>query len=134
VKQRTFRPRQEAVLETLYRDRTGWRQARLLQLLRLFNECLGPGADRQGRPSQEMLCGKLGPRESAGEPQYQGLLRLLEEEIAYVQEEFEYAEKVNEEKAAIERDAALAPVGEAWTALVRQHAALDRSIYPAGAG
>jgi hypothetical protein len=35
---------------------------------------------------------------------------------------------VNEEKAAIERDAALAPVGEAWSTLVHQQAVLDRSI------
>jgi hypothetical protein len=50
-----------------------------------------------------------GPRESAGEPRHQELLRLLDAEIAYVQEEFDYAEKVNEERAAIERDTALAP-------------------------
>jgi hypothetical protein len=62
------------------------------------------------------------------DPQYQELLRLLEEEIAHVQEEFEYEEKMNEEKAAIERDAALAPVGETWDTLVRQEGSLDRSI------
>ena len=56
------------------------------------------------------------------------LLRLLEEEIASVQEEFEYAEKANEERAAIERDACLAPEGETWRMMLRQEAALDRSI------
>jgi hypothetical protein len=75
-----------------------------------------------------MLSQQLGPRESAGEPQYQELLRLLDEEIAHVQEEFQYAEKVNEEKAAIERDAALAPEGETWKMMLRQEAALDHSI------
>jgi hypothetical protein len=35
---------------------------------------------------------------------------------------------MNEEKAAIERDAALAPVGEAWNTMVRLESALDRSI------
>ena len=53
---------------------------------------------------------------------------LLDEEIARVGEEFEYAEKVNEEKAAVERDACLAPVGDDWRTLVRLEAALDRSI------
>jgi hypothetical protein len=52
----------------------------------------------------------------------------LDEEIAQVQEEFQYAEKVNEEKAAIERDAALAPQGETWKMMLRQEAALDQSI------
>jgi len=128
VKQRTFRPRQASELESLYKAKTGWRQARLLALLRLSSESLGPGADRQGSESQETLYKQLGPLEPAGDPQYQELLRLLGEEIAHVQEEFEYAEKVNEEKAAIDRDAALAPVGETWNTLVRQEGTLDRSI------
>jgi hypothetical protein len=63
-----------------------------------------------------------------GEPERQELLRLLEEEIASVGEEFEYAEKANEERAAIERDACLAPEGETWSMMLRQEAALDRSI------
>jgi hypothetical protein len=53
---------------------------------------------------------------------------LLEEEIASVREEFAYAEKANEERAAIERDACLAPEGETWSMMLRQEAALDRSI------
>jgi hypothetical protein len=53
---------------------------------------------------------------------------LLEEEIASVREEFAYAEKANEERAAIERDACLAPEGETWRMMLRQEAALDRSI------
>jgi hypothetical protein len=128
VKQRTFHPLQGATLETLYRGRTGWRQARLLELLRLFTESFGPPAARLDPELEETLRNQCGPRESAGEPQYEELLRLLEEEIAHVREEFEYAEKVNEEKAAIERDAALAPVGETWHMLLRQEGALDRSI------
>jgi sporulation protein YlmC with PRC-barrel domain len=66
--------------------------------------------------------------EPPGEPEHQELLRLLEEEIASVGEEFEYAEKANEERAAIERDACLAPEGETWRMMLRQEAALDRSI------
>ncbi|MGO8731996.1 MAG: hypothetical protein ACLQVM_04280, partial [Terriglobia bacterium] len=62
------------------------------------------------------------------EPEYQELLRLLDEEIASVREEFEYAEKANEERVAIEREACLAPEGETWSMLLRQEGALDRSI------
>ena len=54
--------------------------------------------------------------------------RLLDEEIAGVREEFEYAEQANQQKAAIERDACLAPVGETWRMLLRQENALDRAI------
>jgi hypothetical protein len=127
VKQRIFGPRQGSELKDLYGGYEGWRQARLLRLLSLFKDAFGPGA-RPDPELDELMVKTFGPREKAGEPQYQELLRLLDEEIAYVEEEFRHAEKVNEEKAAIERDAALAPAGEVWTALVRQQAALDRSI------
>jgi hypothetical protein len=53
---------------------------------------------------------------------------LLDEEIAALQPEFEYAEKVNAERAAIERDACLAPEGETWRLMLRQESSLDRSI------
>ena len=59
---------------------------------------------------------------------WQELLRLLEEEIAAVKAAFEEEVKVQEEKDAIERDACLAPAGETWEMLLRQEAALDRSI------
>ena len=108
ARQRSFGPRQCAVLENGYQGSVGWRQARLLKLLGLFSESE--------------------PTALPGEPQYQELLGLLDQEIARVQEEFEYAEKVNEEKAALERDACLAPVGEDWRTLVRLEGALDRSI------
>jgi hypothetical protein len=45
-----------------------------------------------------------------------------------VREEFAYAEKANEERAAIEREACLAPEGETWKMMLRQEAALDHSI------
>jgi hypothetical protein len=129
AKQRTFRPRQHAVLETLYQGMLGWRPARLCRLLRLF----GDPTERAGRKDGEneehrKLAAGGGAIEEAGEAEYEELLRLLEEEMAQVREEFEYVEKVNEEIAAIERDAALAPEGEAWTTLARQQAALDRPI------
>jgi hypothetical protein len=116
IKQRTFRPRQYGVLESLYQGTTGWRQALIFRLLHRFSDPLYRDA-QQGDACQP-----------PGEPERQELLRLLEEEIASVQEEFQYAEKVNEEKAAVERDACLAPEGETWSMMLRQEAALDRSI------
>jgi hypothetical protein len=53
---------------------------------------------------------------------------LLEEEMASVQQEFEYEEKLNQERAAIERDACLAPAGEEWKLMLRREETLDRSI------
>ena len=79
-------------------------------------------------PQQGERQGTSAPAEQTGEPQYNELLRLLDEEIAGVREEFEYAEQANEQKAAIERDACLAPVGETWRMLLRQENALDRAI------
>ena len=126
VKQRTFKPRQASEIETLYRGKEGWRQARLCYLLWLFRESVKRSA--QDKELEELPTKDFGPREQAGEPQYQELLRLLDEETASVQEEFQYAEKVNEEKAAIERDACLAPVGDQWGMMLRREGALDRSI------
>jgi hypothetical protein len=77
---------------------------------------------------RQFLCKQDPACEPPGEPERQELLRLLEEEIASVREEFAYAEKGNEERAAIEREACLAPEGETWSMMLRQEAALDRSI------
>jgi len=54
-----------------------------------------------GRRSPALLL--HAPGETAGEAQHQELLRLLDEEITHLQEKVEYAEKVNEERAAIGR-------------------------------
>jgi hypothetical protein len=125
VKQRIFKPRQRCLLEALYRGQKGWRQARLCFLLDQFME----EVKRRAHPEEGGVDeNESGRREEAGEAQYQELLHLLEEEIAGAQEEFEYAEKVNEEKVAIERDACLALEGEAWSMLLRQEETLDRSI------
>jgi hypothetical protein len=128
VKQRTFRVRQYAVLESLYRDTIGWRQALIFRLLHRFGDPMYLEAQQADEEEQQYLR-KMGfGYEPPGEPEYQELLRLLEEEIASVREEFAYAEKANEERAAIERDACLAPEGETWRMMLRQEAALDRSI------
>jgi hypothetical protein len=128
VKQRTFRVRQYAVLESLYRDTIGWRQALIFSLLHRFGDPMYLEAQQADEEEQQYLR-KMGfGYEPPGEPERQELLRLLEEEIASLREEFAYAEKANEERAAIERDACLAPEGETWRMMLRQEAALDRSI------
>ena len=128
VKQRTFRPRQVGVLESLYRGAMGWRTALICKLLQRFSDAPRL-AEQQADEEEREFLRKIGaPTEPPGEPERQELLRLLEEEIASVGEEFAYAEKVNEESAAIERDACLAPEGETWRMMLRQEGALDRSI------
>jgi hypothetical protein len=128
VKQRTIRPRQYAVLESLYRGMMGWRVGLICKLLQRF--CDAPKlAQQQADEDYLRFLREIGaPTEPPGEPEHQELLRLLEEEIASLREEFAYAEKANEERAAIERDACLAPEGETWSMMLRQEAALDRSI------
>jgi hypothetical protein len=95
----------QSTIERLYRGRMGWRIALIARRLRLFSDSSQPGV-----------------------PDRQELLRLLDEEIAAVELEFEYAEKVNAERAAIERDACLAPAGDTWRMMLRQESSLDRSI------
>jgi hypothetical protein len=128
VKERTFRVRQYAVLESLYSGATGWRQALIFRLLHHFGDpmCLeAQQADEEEKQYRRQMGTYYEPPGEAGR---QELLRLLEEEIASVREEFAYAEKANEERAAIERDACLAPEGETWKMMLRQEAALDHSI------
>jgi len=126
VKQRVFEPRQASWIESADLGQQGWRQARLAKLLRLASESAQQGAPGQER--EESVGARHGVPVQETEAQYEELLRLLEEEMAWVQEEFEYAEKVHEEKVAIERDACLAPEGEQWQMMLRREAALDRSI------
>jgi hypothetical protein len=66
--------------------------------------------------------------EPADELRYNELVLLLEEERASVEEEFDYEEKLSEERAAIERDACLAPAGEEWRMMLRREESLDRAI------
>jgi hypothetical protein len=94
----------------------GWRIALIARRLRLFS-----GSNQAGEQP-------TGATPQAGEPERQELLRLLDEEIAAVEQESEYAEKVNAERAAIERDACLAPAGDTWRMMLRQESSLDRSI------
>ncbi len=129
IQQRSFRPRQYFVLESLYQGMVGWRQALIFGLLHRFSDPVDLAEQQEKNEQYRQYLRKQGRNcEPPGEPERQELLRLLAEEIASVGEEFEYAEKANEERAAIERDACLAPEGEAWSMLLRQEAALDRAI------
>ena len=120
VRSRAFHAWHASELAGFCEKRGGWRAARLCHLLCVFAE----SASRM----PEDGAGQEPPVEEADEPQYKELLQLLEEEMASVEEEFEYEEKLNEERAAIERDACLAPSGEEWKLMLRREETLDRSI------
>ncbi|MGD0471460.1 MAG: hypothetical protein ABSA54_24055 [Terriglobales bacterium] len=129
INQRTFRERQYAVLESFYRGMMGWRPGLIFSLLHRFSDPLHLREQQEEDEEYRQFLLKEGADcVPPGEPERQELLRLLEEEIASLREEFAYAEKANEERAAIERDACLAPEGETWRMMLRQEAALDRSI------
>jgi hypothetical protein len=129
IKQGASRPRQYAVLEPLYKGMMGWRPALMFRLLHRFSDPVHLRDQREDEEWRQFILRETGDAcEPPGEPERQELLRLLEEEIASVREEFGYAEKANEERAAIERDACLGPEGETWRMMLRQEAALDRSI------
>ncbi len=120
---RCFLPWQAAALKGCYGGKGGWRAGRIGHLLSFFAD-----PDIAARLVEA-------PGEPAGLPceptevlWHKELLRLLEAETASVAEEFEYEQKLNEEKVAIERDACLAPSGEEWRMLLRREEALDRAI------
>ena len=85
---------------------------------------VGAEADGEGAPKGCLYAAT----EPADELRYNELVLLLEDEMASVEEEFEYEEKLNEERAAIERDACLAPAGEEWRMMLRREESLDRAI------
>ena len=93
-------------LAALYEKKQGWRQARLLKLLR---------ARTAGTPA-------------CATDECQDLLRLLDEEIGFLEEESQYAESLNEEQASAARDACMAPDSDQWRILLRREEALDRAI------
>ena len=148
VHSRYFLAWQAAALQGFYRNKTGWRGPRLCFLLSLFagsnlplplggagahvaeaeddeeDDIEAPLVDAQ--PAQE--AGPFVATEPADELRYKQLVLLLADEVAAVEQEFEYEEKLNEEKTAIERDACLAPAGEEWRMLLRREESLDRAI------
>jgi len=151
---RSFLAWQAAALEGFYRKKGGWRAARLGHLLSLFAEAgtvapliegdagaplVGAQDEEEGDAGASLVGAEADgdgghkgcpydATEPADELRYNELVLLLEEERASVEEEFEYEEKLNEERAAIERDACLAPAGEEWRMLLRREESLDRAI------
>jgi len=149
---RYFLAWQAAALQGFYRKKSGWRGARLCFLLSLFAGSNLPQprgdagahvADAQGDEDADVEAplggaeatqeaGQKGRPFDATEPadelRYNELVLLLADEVAAVEQEFEYEEKLNEEKTAIERDACLAPAGEEWRMLLRREESLDRAI------
>jgi hypothetical protein len=145
---RSFLAWQAAALQGFYRNKTGWRGPRLCFLLSLFagsNLPLPLGgagahvAEAEGdeeedieaplvdaQPAQE--AGPFVATEPADELRYKQLVLLLADEVAAVEQEFEYEEKLNEERVAIERDACLAPAGEEWRMMLRREESVDRAI------
>jgi hypothetical protein len=129
-----------SILESLYQNRMGWRAARICSLLRLFSggetaasarapaPQSAPLAATEPRPAEAEKPEAAPSAGQAGGPQHRELLRLLDEEIAAVKEQFARAEKNNAERAALERDACQAPVGDTWDMMLRQETALDRAI------
>jgi hypothetical protein len=129
VKQGVYRPRQQTLLESLYRGEMGWRSQMVCALLYRFGEAADLPRQVANNPHYVEDLKELGNwREPPGEAEQQELVRLLGEEMASVEEELAYEEKANEERVAIEREACLAPQGETWNTLVRQEGSLDRSI------
>ena len=117
VKQGTFRQRQYAILEGLYRGIKGWRMGLIFRLLHRFGDPIEI-SDQQADEEWKAFLRRQGDNcEVPGEPEREELLRLLEEEIASVKEEFEYAEKANKVRILLRLrkemgDAPLAPPGE----------------------
>jgi len=149
---RYFLAWQAAALQGFYRNKTGWRGPRLCFLLSLFagsnlplplggagahvadveddeeDDVEAPLVDAQPAQEAGQEGGPFVATEPADELRYKQLVLLLADEVAAVEKEFEYEEKLNEEKTAIERDACLAPSGEEWRMLLRREESLDRAI------
>jgi hypothetical protein len=149
---RYFLAWQAAALQGFYRNKTGWRGPRLCFLLSLFagsnlplplggagahvaeaeddeeDDIEAPLVDAQPAQEAGQEGGPFVATEPADELRYKQLVLLLADEVAAVEQEFEYEEKLNEEKTAIKRDACLAPSGEEWRMLLRREESLDRAI------
>jgi len=127
VRQRVFKPGQRQQFATYYEGEIGWRPARFRHLLWLFSE--RAKAEQQGEQALDGFVSQhFEGGEAAVEVCCEELLGLLEEEIADVEEQFQHEVETQEERDAAERDACLAPEGKTWEMLLRQEAALDRSI------
>ncbi len=128
VREGVYAQRQGDVLAEHYADPKGWRLMLIFRLIGLFVEAKIIASKGPGEDCRPYVREALGMTDPPGERDRQELLKLLAEEIASVEEELEYEERQNQERAAIEREACLAPEGKTWEMLLRQEAGLDRSI------
>ncbi len=118
---------QQRVIQNFLGTVPGWRPARIDQLMLMFSNRAYCQAKKDQQGLNEYVNEHMGGAANV-DNLWQELLRLLEEEVAAVKAAFEEEVAVQEENDAIERDACLAPAGETWEMLLRQEAALDRSI------
>ncbi len=123
-----YAQRQGDVLAEHYADPKGWRLMLIFRLIGLFVEAKIIASKGPGENCRPYVREALGMTDPPGERDRQELLKLLAEEIASVEEELEYEERQNQERAAIEREACLAPEGKTWEMLLRQESGLDRAI------
>jgi hypothetical protein len=105
----------------------GWRPVRIDELMGIFVEWTGYTVKKDEKALNDFVNQEMGGAANV-DILWREMLRLLEEEIAALKAAFEEEVKVQEEMDEIERDACLAPAGETWEMLLRQEAALDRSI------
>jgi hypothetical protein len=129
AKQGIHRQRHGTVLESIYPAGKGWRPQLIYALWYRFWKA-EETAEKAAKDPHYVDCLRALKQwqEPPGEAEQQELMKLLEEEIAAVEEELADEEKANQERVAIERDACLAPQGQTWNMLVRQEGSLDRSI------
>ena len=118
---------QQRVIQNFLGTVPGWRPARIDQLMLMFSNRAYCQAKKDQEGLNEYVNEHMGG-EANVDVLWRELLRLLEEEVAAVKAAFEEELAVQEENDEIERDACLAPAGETWEMLLRQEAALDRSI------
>ena len=127
VERRYFSQPHHQQIESYYQGELGWRPRQIVHLLgrlyewaRLFRTEDQASLDQYVKDTFGDEAGRKG--------RCQELERLLEEQMAAVEAVFAEEMKAQERKDAIARDACLAPAGETWEMLLRQEAALDRSI------
>ena len=127
VLRRVFTRAQQNQIESYYQGELGWRPRQIVHLLARFYDWAYLWQKKDQAKLDQYVKDTFGD-EAGREARHQELLRLLEEQVAAVEAAFAEEMKAQEEKDAIERDACLAPAGETWQMLLRQEAALDRSI------
>ncbi len=127
VQRQFFAHTQRKQIESYYEGQLGWRPHQIVHLLALLYDWAYLWQKKDQAKLDQYVKDTFGD-EAGREARYQELQRLLEEQMAAVEAAFAEEMKAQEEKDAIERDACLAPAGETWEMLLRQEAALDRSI------